>query len=53
MYTFTYLIDGGELEVGVELAQLLVGGGFLVLAVALGCVEHDVTFELHRLWKIV
>jgi hypothetical protein len=44
-----YLVDGRELEVRVELAQLLVGGGLLELAIALGGVEHDVALEVHRL----
>lgn len=45
------LLDRRELKVGMQTHELVVAGGFLELAVALGSVKYDLTFEIHRLYK--
>ena len=42
-------IEGGELEVGVEAHQFLVGGSLLVLAIGLGGIEAVVASVAHSL----
>lgn len=42
-----HLLNGRELELRVKGLELLVGGRFLVLAIALGGVENDFTLEVH------
>mmetsp|Transcript_12391 Transcript_12391/g.26985 ORF Transcript_12391/g.26985 Transcript_12391/m.26985 type:complete len:677 (+) Transcript_12391:166-2196(+) len=43
------ILDGGELVVRPQTAQLLVAGGLLVLTVGLGGVAHQLALEVHRL----
>ena len=52
MYGAAYLLDGGELKSWIKFFQLLVAGGFLVLSVTLGGVEHYLALEVHCLYVV-